>query len=306
MRALGVIGRILIGAGVVILLFAAYQVWGTSLQEAHTQTALRHTFVSDAKSNQLEQALNQATAQDALPTGPPAVAPTTNAPAEGQPVGDIRIPKIGINQIMVEGTNTQDLRKGPGHYTGTPLPGQSGNASVAGHRTTYGHPFYNLDGVAVGDPVVVTTVQGVFVYDAVKSEVVSPNDNSVLNNTSGHMLTLTTCNPRFSASSRLVVVAQLAHSKLFRGVAAAKPTANTHPPQTAQPTSGALGGASDGQVLTAVLWGIVVCGVGALVLLMAYFFRRQRWVIWGAGTVGVVVLLYFFFGAVTPLLPASL
>ncbi len=306
MRALGVIGRILIGAGVVILLFAAYQVWGTSLQEAHTQTALRHTFVSDAKSNQLEQALNQATAQDALPTGPPAVAPTTNAPAEGEPVGDLRIPKIGINQIMVEGTNTQDLRKGPGHYTGTPLPGQSGNASVAGHRTTYGHPFYNLDGVAVGDPVVVTTVQGVFVYDAVKSEVVSPNDNSVLNNTSGHMLTLTTCNPRFSASSRLVVVAQLAHSKLFSGVAAAKPTPNTHPPQTAQPSSGALGGASDGQVLTAVLWGIVVCGVGALVLLMAYFFRRQRWFIWGAGTVGVVVLLYFFFGAVTPLLPASL
>jgi sortase A len=306
MRALGVIGRILIGAGVVILLFAAYQVWGTSLQEAHTQTALRHTFVSDAKSNQLELAVNQATAQDALPTGPPAVAPTTNAPAEGQPVGDLRIPKIGVNQIMVEGTNTQDLRKGPGHYTGTPLPGQSGNASVAGHRTTYGHPFYNLDGVAVGDPVVVTTVQGVFVYDTVKSEVVSPNDNSVLKDTSGHMLTLTTCNPRFSASSRLVVVAQLAHTKLFSGVAAAKPTANAHPPQTSQPTSGSLGGASDGQVLTAVLWGIVVCGVGALVLMMAYFFRRQRWVIWGAGAVGVVVLLYFFFGAVTPLLPASL
>jgi sortase A len=306
MRALGVIGRILIGAGVVILLFAAYQVWGTSLQEAHTQTALRHTFVSDAKSNQLEQALNQATAQDKLPTGPPAVAPTTNAPAEGQPVGDIRIPKIGINQIMVEGTNTQDLRKGPGHYTGTPLPGQTGNASVAGHRTTYGHPFYNLDGVAVGDPVVVTTVQGVFVYDTVKSEVVSPDDNNVLKNTPGHMLTLTTCNPRFSASSRLVVVAQLAHSKLFRGVAAANPTANAHPPQTDKPTSDALGGASDGQVLTAVLWGIVVCGVGVLVLLMAYFFRRQRWFIWGAGTVGVLVLLYFFFGAVTPLLPASL
>ena len=306
MRALGVIGRILIGAGVVILLFAAYQVWGTSLQEAHTQTALRHTFVSDAKSNQLELALNQATAQDALPTGPPAVAPTTIAPAEGQPVGDLRIPKIGINQIMVEGTNTQDLRKGPGHYTGTPLPGQSGNASVAGHRTTYGHPFYNLDGVVVGDPVVITTVQGVFVYDTVKSEVVSPNDNSVLKDTSGHMLTLTTCNPRFSASSRLVVVAQLAHTKLFRGVAAGNPTAKAPAPQTAQPTSGALGGASDGQVLTAVLWGIVVCGVGALVLLMAYFFRRQRWAIWGAGTVGVLVLLYFFFGAVTPLLPASL
>ena len=80
------------------------------------------------------------------------VAPTTDAPAEGQPVGEIRIPKIGINQIMVEGTNTQDLRKGPGHYTGTPLPGQAGNASVAGHRTTYGHPFYNLNGSRSATP----------------------------------------------------------------------------------------------------------------------------------------------------------
>jgi sortase A len=303
MRALGVIGRILIGAGIVILLFAAYQVWGTSLQEAHTQTTLRHTFVHEAKSNQLEQALNSAAAQDKLPTGPPVVAPTTDAPSEGQPVGEIRIPKIGINQIVVEGTNTQDLRKGPGHYTGTPLPGQAGNAGIAGHRTTYGHPFYNLDGVAVGDPIVLTTVQGVFVYDATKSEVVAPDDNAVLKNTAGNMLTLTTCNPRFSASSRLVVVAKLVHSKLFAGVVAAKGKAK---PPTQKANSGALGGASDGQVLTAVLWGIVVLGVGILVLFLAHWFRRWRWYIWGGGGVVVLVLLYFFFAAITPLLPASL
>jgi sortase A len=304
MRALGVIGRILIGAGVVILLFAAYQVWGTSLQEAHTQTTLRHTLVHEAKSNQLERALSQAAAQDKLPTGPPVAAPTTQPPAEGQPVGDIRIPKIGINQILVEGTNTQDLRKGPGHYIGTPLPGQVGNAAIAGHRTTYGHPFYNLDGVAVGDPIVVTTVQGVFVYDMVRSEVVAPDENSVLKNTADNILTLTTCNPRFSASSRLVVVAKLAHSKLFSGVAAAKPKA---PVSTkTKPASGALGGTSDGQKLTAVLWGVVVLGVGALVLLLAHVYRRRRWLIWGVGTVAVLVLLYFFFAAITPLLPASL
>jgi sortase A len=304
MRALGIIGRILIGAGVIILLFAAYQVWGTSLQEAHTQTALRHTFVHEAKSDQLQQALNTAAAQDKLPTGPPVVAPTTSPPSEGQPVGDIRIPKIGINQIVVEGTNTQDLRKGPGHYTGTPLPGQAGNAGVAGHRTTYGHPFYNLDGVAVGDPIVLTTEQGVFVYDTVKSEVVAPDDNSVLTNSTGDMLTLTTCNPRFSASSRLVVVAKLAHTKLFAGVTAAKGKAKAPPKEKAN--SGALAGASDGQVLTAVLWGIVVLGVGALVLYLAHWFRRRRWPIWIGGGVVVLVLLYFFFAAITPLLPASL
>jgi len=304
MRALGVIGRILIGAGIVILLFAAYQIWGTSLQEAHTQSTLRHTFVHQAKNDQLQAALNQAMSRDQLPSGPPVVAPTTAAPAAGEPVGEIRIPKIGINQILVEGTNTEDLRKGPGHYSGTPLPGQSGNAGIAGHRTTYGHPFYNLDGVQVGDPIVVTTVQGVFVYDAERSEVVSPNDTTALTNTSGATLTLTTCNPRFSASSRLIVIAQLAHSRLFSGVAGAKST--TTPTPTAKATSNDLAGTSDGQILTAVLWGILVAGVGILVLVLAHMFRRRRWLIWGLGLVVVLVLLYFFFAAITPLLPASL
>src|ERR1700677_3943595 len=181
-RAVDILGRILIGLGVLLLLFTAYQIWGTSVQEARTQSGLRTQLQAETNSDAVRHALAEESALDKLPTGPPQTAPTTTAPAEGNPIGDIRIPIIGINQVVVEGTNTQDLRKGPGHYTGTPLPGQSGNASVAGHRTTYGHPFYNLDGVAVGDPIVVTTVQGVFVYDTVKSnEVVSPNDNSVLN-----------------------------------------------------------------------------------------------------------------------------
>jgi sortase A len=305
MRVLGIIGRILIGAGIVILLFATYQVWGTSLQEGHTQNLLRQTFVHDSKNHQLQSELAQLTTQDSLPTGPPVLAPETAAPAEGQPVGDIRIPKIGINQIVVEGTNTQDLRKGPGHYTGTPLPGQAGNAAIAGHRTTYGHPFYNLDGVDPGDPIVLTTDQGVFVYDAQKSEVVSPDDNSALKDTPGATLTLTTCNPRFSATSRLVVVAVLTHTKLFSGVqkasAKAKPVTTT-----AKVSSGDLAGTSNGQLLTAVLWGIIVLGVGALVLFLAHWFRRYRWYIWVGGALGSLALLYFFFAAITPLLPASL
>ncbi len=302
MRTLGIIGKVLIGAGVILLLFVVYQVWGTSLQEAHTQTALRHTFVKEAKGNQLEKALSQATALDKLPTGPPLVAATTAAPAEGNPVADMRIPKIGINQIVVEGTNTPDLRKGPGHYTGTPIPGQAGNSAVAGHRTTYGHPFYNLDSVSIGDPIVLTTLQGVFVYDATKSQVVSPDDNSALRNGSDNTITLTTCNPRFSATSRLVVTGTLMHSKLFSGVAKAAPK----PATKAKPQSGDLAGNSDGQVLTAVLWGIAWLAVLSVVLYLAYRFRRRRWVIYGVGTLGLLVVLYVFFTAVTPLLPASL
>ena len=130
----------------------------------------------------MRHALAEAAALDKLPTGPPVTAPSTGDPSEGEPIGDIRIPVIGINQVVVEGTNTPDLRKGPGHYIGTPLPGQGGNAAIAGHRTTYGHPFYNLDGVKVGDPIVVTTLQGIFVYNTIQESVVSPNDTSVLNN----------------------------------------------------------------------------------------------------------------------------
>jgi sortase A len=301
MRVLGVIGKCLIGAGIVLLLFVAFQIWGTSLQEAHTQTALRHTLSREATGAQAERALAEAAALDKVPTGPPVVAATTSAPAEGTPVGEIRIPAIGIDQVVVEGTQTQDLRKGPGHYGGTPLPGQVGNTAIAGHRTTYGHPFYNLNVLKAGDPIIITTVQGIFVYDTVHSQVVSPSDSAILKNAPGDDLTLTTCNPRFSASSRLVVTAKLAHSQLF-------PNAGLPPAKVAKPVkpqSNNLAGNSDGQLLDAVGWGALVVVAGAAVLLVAHRYRRRRWITYVGGSVGVLVLLYFLFAAVTPLLPAS-
>jgi sortase A len=299
MRVLGVVGKVLIGAGVILLLFAAYQIWGTTYQEEHTQAGLRATLVHQAHDAQLRQALAQAAALNKLPTGPPRAAASTSAPAEGDAVGVIRIPRIGLNQVLVEGTNGPDLRKGPGHYTGTPLPGQFGNAGIAGHRTTYGHPFYSLDAVKVGDPIVVTTVQGIFVYNAVRTQVVSPRDTAVLaNTTTGDFLTLTTCNPRFSASTRLIVTALLAHSQLF-------PNSGLPKGHAQKVQSGDLAGNSNGQLTVALWWGFVWLVVGALVLRLAVRFRRRRLPIYGVGTVALLGLLYVFFTAVTPLLPAS-
>jgi sortase A len=298
-RAADLTGRILIGAGVILLLFTAYQIWGTSIQESHSQNQLRTQLSSEAHRKSVAHALNEASAANVMPTGPPVAAPHTQAPPEGDPVGEIRIPAIGLDQVVVEGTNTNDLRQGPGHYIGTPLPGQGGNAAIAGHRTTYGHPFYNLDGVEPGDPIVVTTLQGVFVYDAFKQVVVSPSDTSVINNVFANYLTLTTCNPRFSASSRLVVVAKLAHSQLFKSsglVAASTP----HRPQSEN-----LAGDSGVSTSDAFIWGALVVLVGGLVLYFGRRFRRYRWPVWVVGTLGVLVLLYAFFGAVSPLLPAS-
>ena len=298
-RAIDISGRVLIGAGVLLLLFTAYQIWGTSIQESHTQAALRTQLQVEAGSARVRGALAQAAALDKVPTGPPVTAPRTQDPAEGDPIGDIRIPVIGINQVVVEGTNTPDLRKGPGHYIGTPLPGQGGNASIAGHRTTYGHPFYNLDSVKVGDPIVLTTLQGIFVYDTTKSWVVSPSDNDVIKNAFADVLTLTTCNPRFSASTRLIVQAKLAHSQLFPN--SGLPVTTLH----ADPKSQGLAGDSNIALTNALFWGVVTLAGGAGVFYGAYRFRRQRWMIYVVGAAGVLVLLWFFFGAVSPLLPAS-
>jgi sortase A len=298
-RVLAVVGKVLIGAGVFLLLFTAYQIWGTAWQESHTQSQLRTTLVQETDNQRIQRALAEAAALDKLPTGPAVTAAHTGDPAEGAPIGDIRIPSIGVNQVVVEGTNTPDLRKGPGHYIGTPMPGQVGNASIAGHRTTYGHPFYNLDGVKKGDAIVVTTLQGIFVYDTVSSQVVSPSDSKVIANVPADWLTLTTCNPRFSASTRLIVHAQLAHSQLFQnsGLPAARLATKTK--------SNDLAGDTNVTLTDAVLWGLLVAAVLVATLLVAHRFRRQRWLAYGVGTVGVLVLLWFFFGAVSPLLPAS-
>ena len=299
-RVVDIIGRVLIGLGVLVLLFTAYQIWGTSVQEAQVQSGLRSQLQKDTNSDAVKHALAQESAVDKLPTGPPVTAPTTSAPAEGEPIGDIRIPVIGLNQVVVEGTNTPDLRKGPGHYTGTPLPGQVGNASIAGHRTTYGHPFYNLDSVKVGDPIVLTTLQGIFVYDATKSFVVSPSDTTVLDNVIANQLTLTTCNPRFSATTRLVVQATLAHSQLFvnSGLPVQKHVKG-------KPKSESLAGDSGVSLTDALFWGFVTVVVVTGIFFAAHYFRRQRWLIYGVGALGTLVLLWFFFGAVSPLLPAS-
>lgn len=293
------IGRVLIGAGILVLLFTAYQIWGTSIQESHTQAGLRSQLQKETNNDAIRHALAEAVALDKLPTGPPIPAPHTVVPSEGEPIGDIRIPVIGINQVVVEGTNTPDLRKGPGHYTGTPMPGQAGNASIAGHRTTYGHPFYNLDSVKVGDPIVLTTLQGIFVYDAVKSFVVSPSDTGVIKPALADIITLTTCNPRFSASTRLIVQGKLVHSQLFPN--SGLPAATLH----VDPESESLAGDSNVELTGTLLWGLLAVMLGVAVFYGARRLRKRRWYIYGGGVVVGLVLLWFFFGAVSPLLPAS-
>ena len=126
------------------------------------------------------------------------------------PVTRLRLRRLGIDVVVVEGVTTDALRAGAGHYPNTPLPGRRGNVAIAGHRVTYGHPFRDLDRVVRGDRVELETPVGTFVYVVtVEPFVVAPGDLSVLRQDARSMLTLTTCNPVRSDRERLVVQAVL-------------------------------------------------------------------------------------------------
>ena len=212
-RLLGAVGRICITAGVLILLFVAYQLWGTGIRTAQAQNQLEDEFEAV-----LEEAADTTTSTTA--TTEPGDPPTTTQPvlpiepaAEGEATARIRIPAIGVDKVVVEGVTLADLKKGPGHYPETPLPGQEGNAAIAGHRTTYGAPFHRLDELTPGDEIIVTTVQGEFTYEVTETHIVSPTQVDVLEDKGDNRLTLSACHPKYSARERIIVVSQLAEDE---------------------------------------------------------------------------------------------
>jgi sortase A len=126
----------------------------------------------------------------------------------GDSLTRIQIPAIDVDVVVVEGVTPSALRAGAGHYPQTPLPCESGNVAIAGHRTTYGKPFGNLDRLKPGDTIQLTTPIGGCVYQVTKAPYpVDPNDISVLDATPDRTLTLTTCHPKGSAAQRLIVKA---------------------------------------------------------------------------------------------------
>jgi sortase A len=129
---------------------------------------------------------------------------------EGDSLTRIKIPKIGVDVVVVEGTSASALRAGAGHYADTPLPCDEGNVAIAGHRTTYGKPFANVDQLKAGDTITLTTPIGECTYEVARDPfVIQPNDFSVVANTPGkHTLTLTACHPKGSASHRIVIKAR--------------------------------------------------------------------------------------------------
>jgi sortase A len=208
-RIVRVSGEILITLGVVILLFAVYEVYGkASAIQAH-QSVL---------SQQLDQTWAQPAPAGAAPTNPGAVPGVV----PGTAIGRMYIPVMKLHWVVVEGVALDDIQYAPGHYPGTAMPGQIGNFSVAGHRIP--PLFWNLQEVQPGDQIVVQTKDYWYVYRVTVNEIVTPHSIEVVAPTPDHMgvaptkamLTLTTCNPKWNDYQRMVVHAELVTTTPYR------------------------------------------------------------------------------------------
>jgi len=124
-------------------------------------------------------------------------------------VGRLRAGAIGLDAVVVEGTGGTTLRKGPGHYPDTPLPGEPGTVGIAGHRTTYGAPFRRVDDLEAGDPIELEMPYGRFTYRVERTRIVPPTAVWVTRRVAYDRLVLTACHPLYSAAQRIVVFARL-------------------------------------------------------------------------------------------------
>jgi sortase A len=191
------VGKYLITLGLLTIGFVVYEYWGTGYLTQRAQNSLRASVVTHG--------LIHYSVPDER-----GIIKKESRPIRGKALGYIRIPRLNLDMVFVQGgadplSEVGPLKLGPAHYVRTPMPGQGGNVAIAGHRTTYLHPFWGLNEMKKGDLITLETSAGVFVYRVVWSKVTVPTDVSVLAPTAKPSLTLTTCNPRFSARQRLDV-----------------------------------------------------------------------------------------------------
>lgn len=330
-------------AGTLILLFVAYQLWGTGLQEAKSQKALSKDFdelIADAESAAATSTTTTSTTTTTAPGTPNTIAVVPAAPAPdlplpsgGDPVAKIEIPRIGITRTVVEGISIHELARGPGHYPSSPLPGQKGNVAIAGHRTTYGQPFHNIDKLQVGDQILTQTVQGSFVYEVTGTEIVKPKDVRVLEDQGDNRITLIACHPKYSLKERIVVTGKLvgAPAPEIEGQAEAREQAADSSDDgladeaNTVAASGSIDGGLSGKATDktpAILWGLAAALVWFVTWLFQVLLRRRararageerpplgaRLLTWSPYLIGLpvfLVVLYVFFENFARLLPGN-
>lgn len=186
------LARLCFVAAAVVAGYLIWMAWGTGIITAHAQSQLRSELAPKI----------------ADPIPPPVDPASEPINLAGDAYAEMIIPRLNLDMIVVQGTDVASLMKGPGHYPGTADPwDDTGRVAIAGHRTTYLHPFWNLDKMREGDLIRLATEFGTYDYRVTKVSIVAPTAVQVAEPTVRPTLILTTCNPRFSASQRLVVFA---------------------------------------------------------------------------------------------------
>ncbi|MEZ5140109.1 MAG: class E sortase [Acidimicrobiales bacterium] len=331
-RILGAIGRTLITAGTLILLFVAYQLWGTGLQTQQSQRELGNEFeqLLDGAATSTTTSTSAPTTTTTDPFAPPTTVPTDGSvapvqgtlPSEGDPIAEIQIPSIGITRTVVSGISLDQLKRGPGHYPETPLPGQAGNVAIAGHRTTYGQPFHNIDKIEVGDQITFKTLQGTFVYEVTEHLIVSPDQVEVLQDQGDNRITLIACEPKYSAAQRYILIGQLQGQPVPMIEGQAEAMADAAKIDQVSIDEGSSTPRASKR--PAVLWGLAAAGVWLVTWLAQVLLRRrmrkdaeltgepvtrsQRLFTWAPYVVGLpvfLVVLYVFFENFGRLLPGN-
>ncbi|MEV5326311.1 class E sortase [Nonomuraea fastidiosa] len=198
--ALRALGELSITAGLILMLFCAYLLWGTGAYTQRQQLLLQRELA----------------AKESGARRPP-------QPAIGQAFALLRIPKLGrdYKYAVVEGVGAEQLKKGPGHYPDSAMPGEVGNFVLSGHRTTYAAPFNEIDELERDDEIIVETREARHTYRVTSQDIVRPDEVEVLAPVPGKpdirpiraFITLSTCHPEYSAAERLIVYGVLKHSE---------------------------------------------------------------------------------------------
>ncbi len=227
-------GQTLITLGLVMLLFTFYELKVTNLVTAREQSQLTEELTARwaeprVVGTPVEPGGPVAAPGTPVEPGGPVAAPVARELGSGFAI--MRIPRLGSwndePPVVVEGVGVEDLKKGPGHIPGTALPGEIGNVVLSGHRTTYGAPFNRFDELQPGDAVVLETRDMWFTYEVTGSAIVAPTAVEVTLPVPGNptatptkrLLTMTTCNPKYSARQRLIISAEMVSAEPKGGAA---------------------------------------------------------------------------------------
>jgi sortase A len=362
---IGGLGRTMISVGLLMFGFVAYQLWGTGIATAQAQNRLEREFdelftapsttVAATSTTLTSTSTTSPTTDVPAPTStqpaPPttAIAPDAPGPPQnfeiGSPVARLRIERMDLDVIVVEGARTGDLENGPGHFPESSMPGRFGNAVIAGHRTTHGAHFGRVDELQIGDRMFVDVPgYGTYSYAVTGSEIVEAGDYARVVPTqdpSRATLTLVSCHPKWTARQRIIITGELVANESPQPL---PPPADLPEPQTGSelpgedipvtsptvdsvptPTSPAGQDAGDSLRADAVAtdafssgwfsddrawphvaaWGAVLAAIGYAAFRLSARVRRN-WVGALAGVVPFVLALYFFYENVIRLLPSAL